>query len=84
MFCLILFVELLFWCFGETFTSIVENHKVVDPARFHLVPNLDSNVSFIKDLGELILKGVSFNDLLESYTELQGVQLGTKKYEEGE
>ena len=40
--------------------------------------------SFIKDLEELILEGVSFNDLLESYTELQGVQLVTKRDEEGE
>jgi hypothetical protein len=31
----------------------------------------------------MILKGVTFNDLLESYTELQGVQLVTKRDEEG-
>lgn len=40
-------------------------------------------VSFIKDLEELTLGGVAFSDLLESYTELQGVQLVTKMEEEG-
>lgn len=67
--------------FCATFTSIVENHKVVDP-EFSTCAKSELKVSFTEDLVELLLRGVTFNDLLESYTELQGVQLVTKRDEE--
>jgi hypothetical protein len=52
---------------------------------FSTCAKFEHNTSFITDLQELILlKGVTSNDLLESYTELQGVQLVTKQEEEGE
>ena len=66
-----------------TFPSIVENHKVADPV-FSCCSQSELNISFIKYLEELILRGVTFGDLLESYTELQGVQLVTKRDEQGE